>query len=78
MEQITGWLHSRKINSLLVEGGSSTLQSFIDAGMWDSARVETNPSLVVDKGVAAPGLVNAVKVSEERCGGNIVSFFDRV
>lgn len=78
VEQITGWLHSRKINSLLVEGGTATLQSFIDAGMWDSARVETNPSLVVTEGVAAPRFVNAVKVSEERCGGNVVSLFDRV
>ena len=78
VEQITGWLHSRKINSLLVEGGSATLQSFIDAGIWDSARVETNPSLTVAEGVAAPCLVKAVKVSEEKCGGNIVSFFDRV
>ena len=78
VEQITGWLHLRKINSLLVEGGSLTLQSFIDSGLWDSAHVETNPSLTVTEGVAAPCLANAVKVSEERCGGNVVSLFDRV
>lgn len=28
------------ITSILVEGGSSLLQSFIDAGLWDAARVE--------------------------------------
>lgn len=76
--QITAWFHSRKINSLLVEGGSATLQSFIDAGMWDSARVETNSSLVVGDGVPVPSLKSAVKTAEENCGGNIVSFFERV
>lgn len=31
------------ITSLLVEGGRSLLQSFIDAGIWDAARVEVTP-----------------------------------
>ena len=33
-------LNKRKINSLLVEGGSALLQSFIDLGAWDEAYVE--------------------------------------
>ena len=76
--QITEWLHARKINSLLVEGGSVLLQSFIDAGLWDCARVEVSPSLVVGSGVPAPSLHGASKSAEENCGGNIISFFERV
>lgn len=76
--QITEWLHARKINSLLVEGGSVLLQSFIDAGLWDCARVEVSPSLVVGSGVPAPFLHGASKSAEENCGGNIISFFERV
>lgn len=33
-------LNKRKINSLLVEGGATLLQSFIDAGAWDEAYIE--------------------------------------
>lgn len=32
-----------RITSLLVEGGASLLQSFIDAGLYDELRVETSP-----------------------------------
>lgn len=31
------------IQSLIVEGGSTTHQSFLDAGLWDEARIETAP-----------------------------------
>lgn len=33
-------LHRRGVQHLLVEGGSKLLQSFIDEGLWDDARVE--------------------------------------
>lgn len=46
-------LSRRKIQSLMVEGGSSLLQSFIDAGLWDEARIETAP-LLLHEGVSAP------------------------
>ena len=39
--QILSHLHARGIQSLLVEGGARLLQSFIDAGAWDEAYVET-------------------------------------
>lgn len=76
--QIMEYLRGRKINSLLVEGGAFLLQSFLDSGIWDSVRVEVNPRLVVNDGIAAPCLGNAVKVSEENCGGNTVSFFKKL
>jgi diaminohydroxyphosphoribosylaminopyrimidine deaminase / 5-amino-6-(5-phosphoribosylamino)uracil reductase len=48
-------LHSRNIASVMIEGGAATLQHFIDAGLWDEARVFTTPSLL-GKGLAAPRL----------------------
>lgn len=33
-------LHKRGVQHLMVEGGSKLLQSFIDANLWDEARVE--------------------------------------
>lgn len=38
-EQILEHLYAAKKLSLLIEGGSQTLQSFINAGLWDEARV---------------------------------------
>ncbi|MEN9571222.1 MAG: bifunctional diaminohydroxyphosphoribosylaminopyrimidine [Bacteroidota bacterium] len=51
-------LHTLNIQSVLVEGGARLLQSFIDAGYWDEARVIVNTTLVVGEGVAAPVLKN--------------------
>lgn len=39
--------------SVMVEGGSRLLQSFIDAELWDEARVETAP-FCIGRGVKAP------------------------
>ncbi|MBT8236932.1 MAG: bifunctional diaminohydroxyphosphoribosylaminopyrimidine deaminase/5-amino-6-(5-phosphoribosylamino)uracil reductase RibD [Bacteroidia bacterium] len=40
-ENLLKELHRKKINSLFIEGGSQTLQTFMDAGLWDEARVFT-------------------------------------
>jgi len=39
-------LYEDGVQSLLVEGGPMTHQSFIDAGLWDEIRVETSPKVV--------------------------------
>ena len=75
--QILAHLHSLKVQSLLVEGGAKLLQSFIDASLWDCARVEINPSLVVRSGVAAPVLPENSLVSREKCDGNEILLFSR-
>ena len=41
------------VQTLLVEGGAQTLQSFIDAGLWDEARIET-AIFNLNEGVKAP------------------------
>ncbi len=47
-------LYQRGLNSLLVEGGTQTLQSFIDQDVWDEARVITNEHLMIGNGIKAP------------------------
>ncbi len=42
LQQIVASLFEMKIQSVLVEGGAKLLQSFIDEGFWDEARVITN------------------------------------
>lgn len=46
-------LGERKVQSLIVEGGATTLQAFIDAGLWDEARVFTS-NITFGEGIRAP------------------------
>ena len=48
-------LYQRKLQSLMVEGGSILLQSFIDSGCWDEAFIEQSDERLTD-GVKAPHL----------------------
>jgi diaminohydroxyphosphoribosylaminopyrimidine deaminase/5-amino-6-(5-phosphoribosylamino)uracil reductase len=41
------------LQSLLVEGGAQTLQSFIDADLWDEAYIERS-DIVLGSGIKAP------------------------
>lgn len=47
------------IQHILVEGGSSTLNLFITAGLWQEAWVVTNPEKYFQAGIAAPTLKEA-------------------
>ncbi|RIW18407.1 bifunctional diaminohydroxyphosphoribosylaminopyrimidine deaminase/5-amino-6-(5-phosphoribosylamino)uracil reductase RibD [Algoriphagus lacus] len=48
-------LNHRKIQSLLIEGGSLILQKFIQAEVWDEARVFTSKT-TFERGISAPVL----------------------
>ncbi|MDE5595685.1 MAG: bifunctional diaminohydroxyphosphoribosylaminopyrimidine deaminase/5-amino-6-(5-phosphoribosylamino)uracil reductase RibD [Muribaculaceae bacterium] len=52
---ILAQLYRKGISSVLVEGGAQVLRSFIDAGLWDFARVETSSVNFATNGrVSAP------------------------
>lgn len=53
LPQIMAFLYEKKLQSLLVEGGSTLLQSFIDSELWDEAYIEQSPIMLKD-GIAAP------------------------
>ena len=50
-------LYLQDIQSVIIEGGAYTLNSFIDADLWDEARIFTGPS-VLTGGIKAP-FINA-------------------
>ena len=55
-------LYKQNIQSIIIEGGTKTLQSFIDKNMWDEARVfKTN--INIGNGLKSP-IVNG-KISSE-------------
>jgi diaminohydroxyphosphoribosylaminopyrimidine deaminase/5-amino-6-(5-phosphoribosylamino)uracil reductase len=46
-------LYLQDIQSVIIEGGAYTLKAFIDAGVWDEARVFTGP-VTLTTGIKAP------------------------
>lgn len=71
LPQIMETLYHKKIQSLMVEGGSMLLQSFIDAGCWDEAFIELSPDYL-KKGVKAPELPHQYDfLTQTKFGKNI-------
>ena len=64
LPQLLNVLYRYEIQSLIVEGGSQTLQYFIDAGLWDEAHVFTG-NITFKNGIAAPTF-SAELISEEK------------
>ncbi len=62
--QICDLLYRYNIQSVIIEGGAKTLQTFIDANLWDEARVFTG-NLVFKEGTKAP-VISGEIVSEEK------------
>jgi diaminohydroxyphosphoribosylaminopyrimidine deaminase/5-amino-6-(5-phosphoribosylamino)uracil reductase len=56
--QLLNACYQTNIQSIIVEGGAKLLQSFIDDGLWDEARILTNEMLHVENGLSAPELSN--------------------
>lgn len=52
---VLDYLFQNTIQSVIIEGGSKTLQGFIDKGLWDEARVFRS-KLILKEGVPAPTL----------------------
>jgi diaminohydroxyphosphoribosylaminopyrimidine deaminase / 5-amino-6-(5-phosphoribosylamino)uracil reductase len=70
-------LYLNRIQSVLVEGGRATLQKFIDAGLWDEARIIINPGKETDSGIAAPVLKNQVFVNGETSGDCLIHYYKK-
>ena len=58
-------LYHQQLSSLIVEGGALLLQSFIDAGLWEEARIITNNELIIDNGIQSPVLKNNKLITTE-------------
>ena len=61
-QQICDVLYKKNINSVIIEGGQQTIQTFINENLWDESRVFTG-NKIFSKGVIAPKL-NGNLVSE--------------
>ncbi|WP_234974627.1 bifunctional diaminohydroxyphosphoribosylaminopyrimidine deaminase/5-amino-6-(5-phosphoribosylamino)uracil reductase RibD [Tenacibaculum agarivorans] len=71
--QICEVLLQHKIQSVFIEGGKQTLQTFIEANLWDEAKVFVGDSYF-KSGVDAPILDHPVK-REEHIENNILKYY---
>jgi diaminohydroxyphosphoribosylaminopyrimidine deaminase/5-amino-6-(5-phosphoribosylamino)uracil reductase len=63
--QILNALYELKLQSVIVEGGTRLLQSFIDNDYWDEIRIITNTVLSIPDGLAAPVFESDQLIMEE-------------
>lgn len=69
-------LGKKGIQSLLIEGGAQTLQSFIDKGLWDEATIET-ADIHINDGIPAPALTNMTWTGTNQFISNKIDSFSR-
>lgn len=62
-KSIVSKLFEHGIQSVIIEGGSKTIQAFIDSGLWDEAHIYTGKSVLFKEGVAAPKLTARFELS---------------
>jgi len=69
-------LYQLNLQSVLVEGGAKTLQSFINAGLWDEARVITNEKMVIENGIGSPEMKNFLLVTQEKHFNDVINYYE--
>lgn len=67
-------LFELQIQSVIIEGGSFTLQQFIDSKLWDEAIIIKNENLQLLNGTKAPKL-NAEKIETKEFRDNTIEFY---
>jgi len=70
ISQLVRDLYKQKIQSVIIEGGATVLQLFIDAGLWDEARVFESP-ISFGAGIASPQLNDRLIEEQEVFGDNL-------
>ena len=75
LQNLMNILYVEHIQSVIIEGGSKTLQTFIDQNLWDETVVIRNPELFLQNGTKAPKLtINALTIEFVR--NNQISFYE--
>lgn len=68
--QVLDVLMKHNIQSVIIEGGSRWLQTFIDEKLWDEAKIEVSQQ-IIGSGVKSPE-IDGIIVAEENFDGNRV------
>jgi diaminohydroxyphosphoribosylaminopyrimidine deaminase / 5-amino-6-(5-phosphoribosylamino)uracil reductase len=77
LENVLKCIYISNIISCIIEGGTKTIQAFINAGLWDEARIITNTTLSTDTGIKAPLLANAMLGNTIQIFSDSINFFTK-
>ena len=72
-QQICNVLYKNNIQSVLVEGGAKTVQSFIDSNLWDEAYIFIGTQ-IFKEGVKAP-ILRGKMISENNIKGDVLHYY---
>ncbi|MGO4910962.1 bifunctional diaminohydroxyphosphoribosylaminopyrimidine deaminase/5-amino-6-(5-phosphoribosylamino)uracil reductase RibD [Leeuwenhoekiella sp. W20_SRS_FM14] len=73
-KQICDILHTKGLQSVIIEGGTQTLQHFINAGLWDEARVFKG-NLDFKSGIKSPQLKAFKKLKTTAYTGDLLTYY---
>lgn len=71
--QVFAYLYEQEIQSLIIEGGSRLINSSLDAGLWDEARVFTGVNRFIS-GVKAP-IIKKLPAFTQKAGNSVLDFY---
>lgn len=75
LPQLMDRLYDMGIQSLIVEGGAKTHQSFLEAGLADEIRREVSPRIITSGTRAIDVPLSAERISREEWDGNVIENF---
>ena len=71
-------LHQKGIHSILVEGGTKTIEAFIRAGHYDEIRQIKSTTINIGQGIAAPKIPSGIAFYyQERINDNILNVYKK-
>jgi len=75
-QQISSVLYNHNLQSVLIEGGKQMLQTFIDANLWDEARIFVG-NTSFNKGVKAP-IIPGNEISAENIQSDVLKIIKNI
>ncbi len=73
LTQVLKDLYHRNIGSIIIEGGSKVLRTFVQLGLWDEARVFTS-NQEFEEGIEAPQMKETIE-KQEQVEGDKLTFY---
>jgi diaminohydroxyphosphoribosylaminopyrimidine deaminase/5-amino-6-(5-phosphoribosylamino)uracil reductase len=73
--QLIELLYQKDVQSVIIEGGAKLLQTFIDACIWDEARIITNQTMDIENGIASPNFEYKTSFKQEKIENDLIQYF---
>ncbi len=75
VQGIVACLYQYKLNAVIIEGGATSIQYFVDENLWDEALVITNKTMAIKTGIYSPILKGETILHTENIFTDRIDFF---